>query len=56
MFITNISGKDATDAFEDVGHSLDAKEMMMDYEIGELKIVRTFAYLYFCLLSSFLLL
>lgn len=29
-------GKDATDAFEDVGHSSDAKKLMADYKIGEL--------------------
>ncbi|XWS46280.1 hypothetical protein CRYUN_Cryun14cG0051700 [Craigia yunnanensis] len=29
------SGKDATDDFEDVGHSDDAKEMMEKYYIGE---------------------
>nr|CAH7730482.1 unnamed protein product [Callosobruchus chinensis] len=30
------AGKDATEAFEDVGHSSDAKEMMIKYKIGEL--------------------
>ncbi|XKL61058.1 hypothetical protein PGB90_008115 [Kerria lacca] len=29
-------GKDATEAFEDVGHSGDAREMMQKYKIGEL--------------------
>merc|ERR1712018_846273 len=31
------AGADATDAFEDVGHSTDAREMMKDYFIGELQ-------------------
>lgn len=30
------SGKDATENFEDVGHSSDAREMMKKYKIGEL--------------------
>lgn len=30
------AGKDATEAFEDVGHSTDAREMMKQYKIGEL--------------------
>ena len=29
-------GGDATEAFEDVGHSTDARELMKDYHIGEL--------------------
>ena len=29
-------GGDATEAFEDVGHSTDARELMKDYVIGEL--------------------
>ncbi|XP_040568699.1 cytochrome b5 [Lepeophtheirus salmonis] len=29
-------GMDSTEAFEDVGHSSDAREMMKDYLIGEL--------------------
>ncbi|XP_022186112.1 cytochrome b5 [Nilaparvata lugens] len=29
-------GKDGTEAFEDVGHSTDAREMMAKYKIGEL--------------------
>nr|CAD7406215.1 unnamed protein product [Timema cristinae] len=29
-------GKDATEAFEDVGHSLDARELMDNYKVGEL--------------------
>lgn len=28
-------GGDATDAFEDVGHSTDARELMKDYLIGD---------------------
>lgn len=30
------AGKDATEAFEDVGHSTDARELMNQYKIGEL--------------------
>uniref|UniRef100_A0A1B6CYB1 Cytochrome b5 n=1 Tax=Clastoptera arizonana TaxID=38151 RepID=A0A1B6CYB1_9HEMI len=30
------SGKDASEAFEDVGHSTDARDMMENYKIGEL--------------------
>ncbi|XP_068147516.1 cytochrome b5 [Drosophila tropicalis] len=30
------AGKDATENFEDVGHSNDAREMMRKYKIGEL--------------------
>ncbi|XP_073981537.1 cytochrome b5 isoform X1 [Rhodnius prolixus] len=30
------AGRDATEAFEDVGHSTDAREMMSKYKIGEL--------------------
>nr|CAD7570909.1 unnamed protein product [Timema californicum] len=29
-------GKDATEAFEDVGHSLDARDLMDNYKVGEL--------------------
>lgn len=29
-------GKDASEAFEDVGHSTDARELMKSYLIGEL--------------------
>lgn len=29
-------GKDATESFEDVGHSTDARELMKDYYIGDL--------------------
>lgn len=28
-------GKDATEAFDDIGHSSDAKEMMEEYYIGD---------------------
>ncbi len=34
------SGDYATEAFEDVGHSTDAREMMKDYLIGELQEVQ----------------
>ncbi|XP_064466527.1 cytochrome b5-like isoform X2 [Ornithodoros turicata] len=30
------AGKHATEAFEDVGHSTDARELMKQYQIGEL--------------------
>jgi len=30
------SGKDATEAFEDVGHSTDARDLMKQYLVGEL--------------------
>jgi len=30
------AGRDATEAFEDVGHSSDARELMKQYKIGEL--------------------
>jgi len=30
------SGKDATESFEDVGHSSDARELMKRYKIGQL--------------------
>lgn len=29
------AGKDATEAFEDVGHSTDARELMKRFKIGE---------------------
>ncbi|CAF0956802.1 unnamed protein product [Didymodactylos carnosus] len=31
-------GKDATSAFEDVGHSIDARQQMEQYQIGELQV------------------
>ena len=31
------AGLDATEAFEDVGHSTDAREMLAEYLIGELQ-------------------
>lgn len=30
------AGKDATENFEDVGHSSDAREMMKKFQIGEI--------------------
>lgn len=48
------AGKDATENFEDVGHSTDAREMMAKYKIGELAEVRIiFLYFNFLLTSSF---
>ena len=35
-------GVDASNAFEDVGHSTDAREQMKGYEIGEIHPVSTF--------------
>uniref|UniRef100_A0A3B4YGB0 Cytochrome b5 type B n=1 Tax=Seriola lalandi dorsalis TaxID=1841481 RepID=A0A3B4YGB0_SERLL len=34
------AGADATESFEDVGHSTDAREMLQHYYIGELHMVR----------------
>lgn len=33
------AGGDATESFEDVGHSTDAREMLEQYLIGELHVV-----------------
>lgn len=35
------AGRDATESFEDVGHSIDAREMLKQYYIGEIHPVRT---------------
>lgn len=35
------AGRDATESFEDVGHSTDAREMLKQYYIGEIHPVRT---------------
>uniref|UniRef100_A0A8C0IHP1 Cytochrome b5 type B n=1 Tax=Bubo bubo TaxID=30461 RepID=A0A8C0IHP1_BUBBB len=35
------AGRDATECFEDVGHSMDAREMLKQYYIGEIHPVRT---------------
>lgn len=35
------AGRDATESFEDVGHSTDAREMLKQYYIGEVHPVRT---------------
>lgn len=34
--LMNVAGKDASEDFDDIGHSLDAKELMKKYLIGEL--------------------
>ncbi|XP_026737694.1 cytochrome b5-like [Trichoplusia ni] len=34
--LVNLAGKDASEDFDDVGHSLDAKELMKKYVVGEL--------------------
>lgn len=34
------SGQDATENFEDIGHSTDAREIMVQYHIGDLVDVR----------------
>jgi cytochrome b involved in lipid metabolism len=36
--IATTTGKDATNDFEDVGHSVDAHNLMKDFEIGEVDI------------------
>jgi len=38
VHIATTIGKDATNDFEDVGHSVDAHNLMKDFEIGELDI------------------
>lgn len=38
------AGKDATEEFEDVGHSSDAREVMKKYKIGELIEVSLFCH------------
>ena len=35
--IVDLAGKDATDEFEDIGHSEDARQMMAEYEVGEIE-------------------
>ena len=34
--VTDVAGKDATEDYDDVGHSEEADEMMRDYYIGDL--------------------
>lgn len=34
--LLDVVGRDATNSFEDVGHSSDAREMLKQYEIGQL--------------------
>eukprot|EP00051_Salpingoeca_urceolata_P005466 m.73459 g.73459 ORF g.73459 m.73459 type:complete len:128 (-) comp14350_c1_seq2:115-498(-) len=34
--VMDLAGQDATDGFDDVGHSTDAREMLKQYLIGEL--------------------
>jgi cytochrome b involved in lipid metabolism len=36
--LISATGKDATNDFEDVGHSVDAHNLMKDFEIGEVDI------------------
>lgn len=36
VFTCCVSGKDATDDFDDVGHSSNAKEIMQQYYVGEI--------------------
>ena len=38
---SNFSGGDATESFEDVGHSTDARELMNEYLVGEVAEVCT---------------
>ncbi|KAJ1845125.1 hypothetical protein LPJ73_004954 [Coemansia sp. RSA 2703] len=35
--ILEVAGLDATDAFEDIGHSEDARELLKDYFVGNLQ-------------------
>uniref|UniRef100_A0A8C9S2H4 Cytochrome b5 type B n=1 Tax=Scleropages formosus TaxID=113540 RepID=A0A8C9S2H4_SCLFO len=46
------AGADATESFEDVGHSLDAREMLQQYLIGELHMPATVIDSWFLLISS----
>ncbi len=46
-------GKDATDAFEDVGHSVDAREQMKAYEIAELHPVNELFIFIIIIINSF---
>ena len=39
--LKDVAGRDATENFEDVGHSTDARDMMAEFEIGELAEVGT---------------
>jgi cytochrome b involved in lipid metabolism len=39
--LLSATGKDATNDFEDVGHSVDAHNLMKDFEIGEVDIAST---------------
>lgn len=41
------AGEDRTEAFEDVGHSTDARQMKEDYLVGEVAEVRCFMILGF---------
>lgn len=34
--LLEVAGTETTEAFEDVGHSTDARELMVQYKIGEL--------------------
>ncbi|XP_035446822.2 cytochrome b5 [Spodoptera frugiperda] len=34
--LQNVAGKDASEDFDDVGHSLDAKDLMQKYKVGEI--------------------
>jgi len=45
------NGRDATEPFEDIGHSTDARQMMESYKIGELVEVRInliSSYIFYC--------
>ncbi|KAM8876698.1 cytochrome b5 type B [Synchiropus picturatus] len=35
------AGSDATESFEDVGHSIDARDMLQQYYVGDLHMVKT---------------
>lgn len=44
------AGKDATEAFEDVGHSTDARELMKEHQIGVLPEVTVIIYAFLFIL------
>ena len=43
--LLEVAGTDSTYSFEDVGHSLDARELLDQYYVGELHEVKQSAYL-----------
>lgn len=45
--ITDVAGRDCTKEFDDVGHSSDAKKLMVKFKIGELVEVYQFCSCFF---------